>query len=213
MKKIKIKLSNVFLIMLIVSMIWQSKVISQSIQVPPLSLSDKDKSTEDFSLMQKPTKKIYYTFGGKIGMFLLQGDYAGNQMIAIELYGKYVGDNFFAELALPIRFKTSPAFTDIGVDVNVLYPFLGPKNKSEVEPYAGGGLGLHFIGRTKEDENHTSIAARGGMGMNLIFGALFFKDYNFNVVLELKYFIYLREFDNLTYQGFGFNVGVTLPNF
>ena len=162
--------------------------------------------------MQKPTKKIYFTYGGKIGMFLLQGPYAGNRMIAIEGYGKYVGKDFFAELSVPLRFKTSPLFTDIGIDINVLYPFLGAKNKSEVEPYAGGGLGLHFIGRDSPDRYHTRIAARGGMGLNIIAGVEFFKDYDFNVILELKYFIYLREFDNQTYHGIGLNVGVTLPH-
>jgi len=162
-------------------------------------------------LSQKPTKKIYFVPGGKIGMFFLQGDYNGNQMIALEAFGKYVGDGFFAEISLPFRFKTSPAFTDIGLDLNVLYPFLGPKNKSEIEPFVGGGLGLHFIGMDKGDSNHTSISARGGMGLNIILGATFFKNYDFNVMVELKYFNYLREFDNRKYQGIGLNIGATFP--
>jgi hypothetical protein len=161
--------------------------------------------------LQKPTKKIYFVPGGKIGMFFLQGDFTGNQMIALEIFGKYVGEGFFAEISLPFRFKTSPAFTDIGLDVNVFYPFLGKNNKSEIEPFAGGGLGLHFIGMDKDDPNSTKIAARGGMGLNLIVGATFFKSYDFNIIMELKYFNYLREFDNRRYQGIGLNVGATFP--
>ncbi len=168
-------------------------------------------SDEDYSgTLQKPTKKIYFVPGGKIGMFFLQSDFSGNQMIALEAFGKFVGEGFFAELSLPFRFKTSPAFTDIGIDVNVLYPFLGPKNKSEVEPYVGGGLGLHFIGRD-DGVNGTRIAARGGMGLNIIAGTTFFKNYDFNIMVELKYFNYLREFDDQRYQGIGLNVGATFP--
>lgn len=163
------------------------------------------------SLFQKPTKKIYFVPGGKIGMFFLQGDFNGNQMIALEAFGKYVGDGFWAEISIPFRFKTSPAFTDIGLDVNVMYPFLGSSNKSEIDPFVGGGLGLHFIGRDRDDPNKTTVSARGGLGLNLVAGAVFFRNYDFNIVLELKYFNYLREFDDMRYQGIGLNVGVTFP--
>jgi hypothetical protein len=179
-------------------------------------LSLKEHNGSSFSLnspklLQKPTKKIYFTYGGKIGMFFLQGDYNGNQMVALEGFGKYVGDGFFAEISVPFRFKTSPAFTDIGLDINVMYPFLGKANKSELDPFVGGGLGLHFIGKDKEDPNGTSIAARGGLGLNIIVGLVFLKNYDFNVIVELKYFNYLREFDDKRYQGIGLNVGATLP--
>ncbi len=162
-------------------------------------------------LFQKPTKKIYFVPGGKIGMFFLQGDFNGNQMIALEAFGKYVGEGFWAEISIPFRFKTSPAFTDIGLDVNVMYPFMGSSNKSEIDPFVGGGLGLHFIGRDRDDPNKTTVSARGGLGLNLIAGAVFFRNYDFNIVLELKYFNYLREFDEMRYQGIGLNVGVTFP--
>lgn len=176
-----------------------------------LSSFDENSAGGKTKLMQKPTKKIYFVPGGKIGMFFLQGDFNGNQLISLEAFGKYVGEGFWAEISIPFRFKTSPAFTDIGVDVNVMYPFLGSSNKSEVDPFVGGGLGLHFIGRDRDDPNKTSVAARGGLGLNLIAGAVFFRNYDFNIVLELKYFNYLREFDDLRYQGIGLNVGVTFP--
>ena len=177
-----------------------------------LSLTEK-KSCDRLSIMQKPTKKIYFVPGGKIGMFFLQGDFGGNQLIAIEAFGKYVGENFFAEISLPFRFKTSPAMTDIGLDLNVFYPFL-QKSKSEIDPYIGGGLGLHFIGADINDDPNNSrhIAARGGLGLNLIAGVIFFKNYDFNVMVELKYFNYLREFDNRRYQGIGLNIGATFPH-
>jgi hypothetical protein len=176
-----------------------------------LKSSNSKKNSLKSKLFQKPTKKIYFVPGGKIGMFFLQGDYHGNQLIALELFGKYVGDGFWAEISLPFRFKTSPAMTDIGLDINVMYPFLGAKNKSEVDPFVGGGLGLHFIGRDRDDPNRTSVAARGGLGLNLIAGAVFFKNYDFNIMVELKYFNYLREFDDLRYHGVGLNIGVTWP--
>lgn len=185
---------------------------SQTINTPELTLSATDNNSEGFNLLQKPYKKIYYTGGVKIGMFFLQGANTGNQMIAIEPYGKYVGETFFGELALPIRFKTSPAFTDIGLDINVLYPFLGKKNKSEFDPYLGGGMGLHFIGRDDSGPDHPKITARGGMGLNLIGGVEFFKNYDFNIIVELKYFIYLREFGDKSYNGIGLNIGATLPH-
>ena len=97
-----------------------------------------------------------------------------------------------------------------GLDINVFYPFLGAKNKSEFDPFVGGGLGLHFIGKDREnDSGH--IAARGGMGLNIVIGTIFFKNYDFNVIAELKYFTYLREFDDKHYHGIGLNVGATLP--
>lgn len=186
----------------------------ENLNLSKLSLNNKNDNSFSLSsskLMQKPTKKIYFTYGGKIGMFFLQGDYNGHQLIAFEGFGKYVGEGFFAEISVPFRFKTSPAWTDIGLDLNVLYPFLGSANKSEIDPFVGGGLGLHFIGRDKDDPNKTTIAARGGLGLNLIIGTVFFKNYDFNVIVELKYFNYLREFDDQRYQGIGLNIGATLP--
>lgn len=179
--------------------------------LPELKLSGEKESLLKVSSYQKPTKKIYIVPGGKIGMFFLQGDFSGNQLIALEAFGKFVGENFFAEISLPWRFKTSPAFTDIGLDINVFYPFLGTTNKSEFDPFVGGGLGLHFIGMDKNDANKTTIAARGGLGMNIIVGCVFFRNYDFNIVLELKYFNYLREFDDKRYQGIGINIGATIP--
>jgi hypothetical protein len=185
---------------------------SQSVNNDGFKLNNLSLSEKKTSIMQKPTKKIYFVPGGKIGMFFLQGDFGGNQLIAIEAFGKYVGDNFFAEISLPFRFKTSPAMTDIGLDLNVFYPFM-QKSKSEIDPYVGGGLGLHFIGADiQEDPSNTRhIAARGGLGLNLIAGVTFFKNYDFNVMVELKYFNYLREFDNRRYQGIGLNIGATFP--
>lgn len=181
---------------------------NSGLNLSPLKLKTRSTGSK---LMQKPTKKIYFVPGGKIGMFFLQGDYHGNQLIALEAFGKYVGEGFWAEISIPFRFKTSPAMTDIGLDVNVMYPFLGKSNKSEVDPFVGGGLGLHFIGRDRDDPNKTSVAARGGLGLNLIAGAVFFKNYDFNIILEIKYFNYLREFDEMRYQGIGLNVGATFP--
>jgi hypothetical protein len=212
MKTFKIKILTIALAVSFELIFNNSNVFSQAIKLPELSLYNKKENAQDNILIQRPTKKIYFTGGGKIGMFFLQGDYTGNQMISIEPYGKYVGDNFFAEIAVPIRFKTSPAFTDIGLDINVLYPFLGQKNKTEFDPYVGGGMGLHFIGKDDSGPNKPKITARGGLGLNIIAGTIFFKNYDFNVVMELKYFIYLREFGNLTYQGFGLNIGATLPH-
>lgn len=186
----------------------------ESVKLDKLSLkssNDNSFGLKSTKLMQKPTKKIYFTYGGKIGMFFLMGDYSDNQLIALEAFGKYVGDGFFAEISVPFRFKTSPAFTDIGLDLNVFYPFLGKANKSEIDPFVGGGLGLHFIGKDRGDSNKTSIAARGGLGLNLIIGTVFFKNYDFNVIVELKYFNYLREFDDKKYHGIGINIGATLP--
>jgi hypothetical protein len=80
-----------------------------------------------------------------------------------------------------------------------------------MDPFVGGGLGLHFIGKESDDPNEGSIAARGGLGFNLIAGSVFFKNYDFNVMVELKYFNYLREFDELLYHGIGINIGVTFP--
>jgi hypothetical protein len=181
------------------------------IKLNKLSFSQKSNNS-DAVLLQQPKKKVYFTPGGKIGMFFLQGDYSGNQMIAIEGFGKYSAQQFFAEISVPFRFKTSPAFTDIGIDINVGWPFLGEMNKTEVDPYIGGGLGLHFIGMDKPEGSGSKIAARGGMGLNLIAGVVFLKDYDFNVILEVKYFNYLREFDNRTYQGIGLNIGATFPH-
>jgi hypothetical protein len=218
-----IKISGIFLLMLIITSISFSQLTGHQFINPELKLKSpggndfnsgplKLKSSEHKAkLFQKPTKKIYFVPGGKIGMFFLQGDFNGHQLIALEIFGKYVGDGFWAEISLPFRFKTSPAFTDIGLDINVMYPFLGASNKSEVDPFIGGGLGLHFIGRDRDDPNKTSVAARGGLGLNLIAGAVFFRNYDFNIMAELKYFNYLREFDDNRYHGIGLNVGVTWP--
>lgn len=218
----KIKLTNLILLMLFFSSVSFSQLAggelklkssgSDGLNLTSLKLKSHEKSSPSkLKLFQKPTKKIYFVPGGKIGMFFLQGDFTGNQMIALEAFGKYVGDGFWAEISIPFRFKTSPAFTDIGLDVNVMYPFLGSSNKSEVDPFVGGGLGLHFIGRDRDDPNKTSVAARGGLGLNLIAGAVFFRNYDFNIIVELKYFNYLREFDELRYQGIGLNIGATFP--
>ncbi len=212
------KIFAVIFIMIFISSVSFSQMLNKELKLKSgnnegLNLSAyKLKSGETkTNLFQKPSKKIYFVPGGKIGMFFLQGDYTGNQMISLEVFGKYVGDGFWAEISLPFRFKTSPAFTDIGLDINVMYPFLGSKNKSELDPFIGGGLGLHFIGMDREDSTGTHVAARGGLGLNLIAGAVFFRNYDFNVIVELKYFNYLREFDDLRYQGIGLNVGVTFP--
>jgi len=214
----RIKSSKTFftiLLIFVLTLTASSQMINGELKLKPLNdnglnLSFKENSILPAALLQKPTKKIYFVPGGKIGMFFLQGDYAGNQLIALEVFGKYVGDNFFAEISLPFRFKTSPALTDIGLDLNVMYPFMG-QTKSEIDPFVGGGLGLHFIGRDKGENGQTTVSARGGLGLNLVVGAVFFKNYDFNVILEIKYFNYLREFDELRYHGIGINVGATFP--
>jgi len=208
MKKNRIKIPALILFALIFSRVAPAQ---ENVVLNKLALKDKSEKVSGLKLMQKPTKKIYFVPGGKIGMFFLQGDFNGHQLIALEAFGKYVGDGFFAEISIPFRFKTSPAFTDIGLDLNVFWPFLGPANKSEIDPFVGGGLGLHFIGRDKDDPGKTTIAARGGLGLNLIIGTVFFKNYDFNVIVELKYFNYLREFDDARYQGIGLNIGATIP--
>jgi hypothetical protein len=216
-RKIQLAL-GIILIQILLSRDVQSQSIDvPAIDVPQLSFSNNNKHndnnrSDEFSVMQRPTKRIYYTGGAKIGMFFVQGGYVGNQMIAIEPYGKYVGENFFAELSLPIRFKTSPAFTDIGLDVNVLYPFLGNRNKSEFDPYVGGGMGLHVVAKDDSGPDSPHITARGGLGVNIIAGVEFFKNYDFNVIFELKYFLLLREFGDKYYNGIGLNIGVTLPH-
>jgi len=40
---------------------------------------------------------------------------------------------------------------------------------------------------------------------------VFFRNYDFNIIVEIKYFNYLREFDDLRYQGIGLNIGATFP--
>ena len=67
---------SVFALLLLV----QLPVYSQNLF--NLKLSD-NKLKGPESILQKPTKKVYFTPGGKIGMFFLQGDYSGNQMIAL----------------------------------------------------------------------------------------------------------------------------------
>ena len=217
MKASHYRKSSISFSLILIQILLAQAARSQSIEVPMLSLSGpysgESSGSDGYSLTQKPTKRIYYTGGAKIGMFFLQGNFRGNQMIAIEPYGKYVGENFFAELSLPIRFKTSPAFTDIGLDINVLYPFLGGRNKSEFDPYVGGGMGLHVVAKDDGGGDSLSITARAGLGINVIAGVLFFKNYDFNVLFELKYFVLLREFGDKTYNGIGLNIGVTLPSF
>ena len=224
MNKLKINLVTTILILFLASAVYsQSDIGSMNLGLKLKSGNEQgfgqlnnnaSENSKSSILLQKPTKKIYFVPGGKIGMFFLQGDFNGNQLIALEAFGKYVGDGFFAEISLPFRFKTSPAFTDIGLDINVMYPFLGPKNKSEIDPFVGGGLGLHFIGADIVDTGTTTshIAARGGLGLNVIIGATFFKSYDFNIIVELKYFNYLREFADRKYQGIGLNIGATFPH-
>jgi hypothetical protein len=211
MREIKIKRIASAILLFGFVLLLNSNILAQgNFNLPKLLLSEQKTEFQKSNIMQKPTKKVYFVPGGKIGMFFLEGDFNGNQMIAIEAFGKYVADEFFAEISVPFRFKTSPAFTDIGLDLNIFYPFL-KKNKSEIDPYVGAGLGLHFIGMDRNDPNKTSIAARGGLGLNIIIGTVFFKNYDFNVMVELKYFNYLREFDDRHYQGIGLNVGATIP--
>jgi hypothetical protein len=211
MKEIKVKhFASAILLFGFILMLNSNVLAQENLNLPKLSLTEKSTEFNKTNLLQKPTKKVYFVYGGKIGMFFLEGDFNGNQMIALEVFGKYSAEEFFAEISVPFRFKTSPAFSDIGLDLNIFYPFLR-KSKSEIDPYIGGGLGLHFIGMDRNDPNKTSIAARGGLGLNIIIGTVFFKNYDFNVMVELKYFNYLREFDDKHYQGIGINVGATLP--
>jgi hypothetical protein len=206
----------VFILMLnllMISFLFISNDISAQNLVKDYHYRDRNSNLKEkeFSLIQKPTKKVYFVPGGKIGMFFLQGYYDNNQMISLEAFGHYKTDAFFAEIGIPFRFKTSPWFGDLGLDINVFYPFLGKDNKSELDPYIGGGLGLHFIGKDKDEPDKTTVAMRGGLGLNLVIGTIIFRNYDFNVVAELKYFIYLREFDNEKYHGIALNIGATFP--
>lgn len=199
-------------LLMILSLLFTNNLEAQSL-LKEYSFKNRNSSLKEkeFSLIQKPTKKVYFVPGGKIGMFFLQGFYNDNQMIAVEGFGYYKTDAFFAEIGIPFRFKTSPWFGDIGLDINVFYPVLGTGNKTEFDPFVGGGLGLHFIGKDKDDPDKTTIAMRGGLGLNLVIGTIIFRNYDFNVVAELKYFIYLREFDGERYHGIGLNIGATFP--
>lgn len=80
--------------------------------------------------------------------------------------------------------------------------------RSTISPYIGGDLGFHIIGGTKvEDDKEKNYGTSTSPAIAGNIGVLFFRDYDFRVLLDTKYNIIFS--DNLgTSQGIGISIGI-----
>jgi hypothetical protein len=85
------------------------------------------------------------------------------------------------------------------VDINLLYLF----NRSDISPFAGGGLGLHFV--FPDDIDSDSKRNSGPTG-NVQAGMMFFRTYDIHVLARAQYHMVANtDLDN----GLSVDVGVT----
>jgi len=70
----------------------------------------------------------------------------------------------------------------IGADANMIYFF----NRQDFSPFAGGGLGIHYV--FADEGSHKDLdKANSGPAMNVQGGMIFFRTYNINLVVRGQY--------------------------
>lgn len=158
-------------------------------------------------------RKSFYTFGIKLGHiepFVGFAD-AGEGRIEWGLRGWYETPGFVAELAWTLNSPfaivdySSTSFSDQRVGISLLKLF----SKKDISPYAGGGLGLHWVSVSKDDEWYYNHYSGSGIGANVSGGMIFFRTYDFRLVFNVSYHIVAIELgeDNINHA---ISIGISL---
>jgi hypothetical protein len=158
-------------------------------------------------------RKSFYTFGIKLGHIEPIAGFAGVSKGRIEwgLRGWYETPAFVTELAWTLNspfetFDYSPtSFSDQRVEISLLKTF----SKKDISPYAGGGLGIHWVTVSSDDEWSYSYYSSSGIGANISGGMMFFRTYDFRLVVNISYHIVAVELgdDNINHA---ISIGISL---
>jgi len=75
--------------------------------------------------------------------------------------------------------------------------------KSDICPYVGGGIGIHFVGHnnTRKGFNEDGFELTASTGLR------FFRTYNFEVIANMDYIITLNDYDD---QALVFTIGIAM---
>ncbi len=147
-------------------------------------------------------KKSFYTVGGKFGMGMpLWNTYGGASALmgGSVLYWyetpKFIVEASMGECFTPFtgslgEYDTTGSDTSVHAveatlaQLSILYLF----SKEDFCPYAGGGIGMKYLGVYRETGYFADYAETGfGMALNLNAGLVGFRTYDFRILLDVQY--------------------------
>jgi TolB-like protein len=180
-----------------------------------------EKTAEVGSIVQEEAKeplrrKNFFTVGGKIGYLFPTGDSWGqaDRLLCLDWVTRYETPSFFVESLVGYRYQLNEdngAF-DVPIEFSIFYI----PSRSDFSPYFGGGLGIHWIGAKRWDEDGEPVDdederwTNNGLALNLGGGLMGFRTYDFRIVVDLRYSVVLADLGGQdTHQGIGLTFGIT----
>jgi hypothetical protein len=182
-----------------------------------------EKTTEVGLIVQEEAKEPlrrqnFFTVGGKIGYLFPTGDSWGqaDRLLCLDWVTRYETNDFFVESLIGYRYQLNEdngAF-DVPIEFSIFYV----PSRSDFSPYVGGGLGIHWIGARRWDEENGDMNGEderwtnNGLALNLGGGLMGFRTYDFRFIVDLRYSVVLADLgDQSTHQGISLTFGITSP--
>ena len=163
-------------------------------------------------------RKNFFSVGGKIGYLFPTGDSWGqaDRLLCLDWVTRYETNDFFVESLIGYRYQLNEdngAF-DVPIEFSIFYV----PSRSDFSPYFGGGLGIHWIGAKRWDENgdhdddEDERWTNNGLALNVGGGLMGFRTYDFRFVVDLRYSIVMADLGGQdTHQGIMLTFGITSP--
>jgi hypothetical protein len=163
-------------------------------------------------------RKNFFTVGGKIGYLFPTGDSWGqaDRLLCLDWVTRYETNDFFVESLVGYRYQLNQdngAF-DVPIEFSIFYV----PSRSDFSPYFGGGLGIHWIGAERWDDEGDPVdddddrVTNNGLALNLGGGLMGFRTYDFRIVVDLRYSIVMADLGGQdTHQGIMLTFGITSP--
>lgn len=163
-------------------------------------------------------RQNFFTVGGKIGYLFPTGDSWGqaDRLLCLDWVTRYETNDFFVESLVGYRYQLNEdngAF-DVPIEFSIFYV----PSRSDFSPYFGGGLGIHWIGARRWDENgdhgndDDERWTNNGLALNLGGGLMGFRTYDFRIIVDLRYSLVMADLGGQdTHQGIMLTFGITSP--
>ncbi|HEX7318734.1 MAG TPA: hypothetical protein VF399_00045 [bacterium] len=168
--------------------------------------------TEQEITTESRRKEGFYSTGGGFIFGFPMGGYAGaNSLMGFAWLNCFETKNFMIQVNMPYLWSlgaqaigsgTEPSVLDYGLlDFEFDYLF----SKSDIAPYAGGGLGMHMLILSRSGfntETNFGMVFSGGGGL------IFMRTYDFHVIINAGYSVNIADLPSYEIPHHGFKIGL-----